>query len=86
MTKLEAIGILGIRSFSPDQPTYLKFLPGCTIFVGPNGSGKTTIIEALKYVCTGEMPPGSKNGALIHDLKVMKQLKIIIIIMKAIII
>ena len=35
--------------------------------MGSNGSGKTTIIEALKYATTGEQPPNSKGGAFIHD-------------------
>jgi DNA repair protein RAD50 len=37
--------------------------------VGLNGSGKTTIIECLKYVTTGDLPPNSKGGAFIHDPK-----------------
>ena len=36
--------------------------------MGANGCGKTTIIESLKYVVTGSMPPGVKSGqAFIHD-------------------
>ena len=32
---------------------------------------KKTIIECLKYACTGELPPNCKNGqAFIHDTKV----------------
>ncbi|KAG0244514.1 DNA repair protein rad50 [Mortierella sp. GBA43] len=34
-----------------------------------NGSGKTTIIECLKYVTTGDLPPGSKGGAFVNDPK-----------------
>lgn len=37
--------------------------------MGLNGSGKTTIIECLKYVTTGDLPPNSKGGAFIHDPK-----------------
>jgi DNA repair protein RAD50 len=33
-----------------------------------NGSGKTTIIECLKYITTGELPPNTKiGGGFIHD-------------------
>ena len=32
-----------------------------------NGSGKTTIIEALKYATTGEQPTNTRGGAFIHD-------------------
>lgn len=30
-----------------------------------------TIIECLKYVTSGDMPPGSKNSAFVHDPKVV---------------
>lgn len=29
-----------------------------------------TIIECLKYATSGELPPGSKGGAFVHDPKV----------------
>src|SRR3546814_13442215 len=32
------------------------------MIVGENGCGKTTIIECLKYACSGSLPPGSRNG------------------------
>lgn len=34
---------------------------------GQNGSGKTTIIECLKYITTGDLPPNSKGAAFILD-------------------
>jgi DNA repair protein RAD50 len=45
--------------------------------VGYNGSGKTTIIECLKYATTGELPPNSKGGAFIHDPKVLSRTSIL---------
>ncbi|CAF4374007.1 unnamed protein product, partial [Rotaria sordida] len=40
------------------------------LIVGPNGSGKTTIIECLKYMATGIMPAGAKTGgAFVYDPK-----------------
>ncbi len=33
------------------------------MIVGQNGSGKTTIIECLKYACTGKLPPGGASTA-----------------------
>ncbi len=36
--------------------------------VGKNGSGKTTIIETLKMVTTGDLPPNCRGGqAFIND-------------------
>lgn len=33
-----------------------------TLILGQNGCGKTTIIECLRYITTGDCPPGSYNG------------------------
>ncbi|CAK7272379.1 DNA repair protein rad50 [Sporothrix epigloea] len=67
--KIEKLGIRGIRSFSPANQESMLFNTPVTLIVGYNGSGKTTIIEALKYATTGEQPPNSKGGAFIHDPK-----------------
>jgi DNA repair protein RAD50 len=41
-----------------------------TVIEGPNGCGKTTIIECLRYVTTGSLPPTSSNGqSFVHDPK-----------------
>ena len=41
--------------------------------MGQNGSGKTTIIECLKYGTAGMLPPGgNKDGAFIHDPKLCR--------------
>ncbi|KAI9789941.1 MAG: DNA repair protein rad50, partial [Peltula sp. TS41687] len=47
----------------------IQFHTPLTLIVGYNGSGKTTIIECLKYATTGDLPPNSKGGAFIHDPK-----------------
>ncbi|KAL8778552.1 MAG: hypothetical protein Q9194_001935 [Teloschistes cf. exilis] len=68
--KIDKLSIRGIRSFDNSQPEVIQFSTPLTLIVGYNGSGKTTIIESLKYATTGEMPPNSKaNGAFIHDPK-----------------
>jgi DNA repair protein RAD50 len=36
-------------------------------------SGKTTIIESLKYVTTGDFPPNSKGGAFVYDPKLANE-------------
>lgn len=70
MSSLDALMIQGIRSFgagSQDQGM-IKFLSPLTLILGENGCGKTTIIEALKYATTGDMPPGSSRGqSFVHD-------------------
>ncbi|CAK7236903.1 DNA repair protein rad50 [Sporothrix curviconia] len=68
-SKIEKLGIRGIRSFSPASQESMLFNTPLTLIVGYNGSGKTTIIETLKYATTGEQPPNSKGGAFIHDPK-----------------
>lgn len=69
MSKIEKLGIQGIRSFDSDGHfETIKFYAPLTLVVGINGSGKTTIIESLKYAVTGILPPGAKTGgAFIHD-------------------
>lgn len=60
----------------------IEFHTPLTLIVGMNGSGKTTIIECLKYGTTGIMPPGSVGSAFVHDpqmageKEVMAQVKI----------
>ncbi|KAF2736526.1 hypothetical protein EJ04DRAFT_562390 [Polyplosphaeria fusca] len=68
--KIERLQILGIRSFGHQFAQSIIFDTPLTLIVGWNGSGKTTIIECLKYATTGELPPNSKTGgAFIHDPK-----------------
>lgn len=54
--------IQGIRSYSTDisRSQTLDFYP-LTLIVGHNGSGKTSIIEALKFIIAGEEPPLSDS-------------------------
>lgn len=47
--------------------THVTFSPGVTIFVGPNGQGKTNIVEALRYLSTLSSHRVSGTAALIHD-------------------
>jgi predicted ATP-binding protein involved in virulence len=41
MSHIQSMAILGIRSFSPEEPSYIKFFSPLTLIVGSNGSGKT---------------------------------------------
>ncbi|KAJ9220450.1 hypothetical protein DTO169C6_7194 [Paecilomyces variotii] len=68
-SKIDKLSILGVRSFDNTRSETIQFHTPLTLIVGYNGSGKTTIIECLKYATTGELPPNSKGGAFIHDPK-----------------
>ncbi len=59
--------IRGIRSFSDASDQNITFVAPLTVIIGTNGSGKTTIIECLKYAVTGDLPPNTKGGAFVHD-------------------
>ena len=73
MCSVEKMLVRGIRAFSPHNEDAIEFFKPLTIIVGPNGSGKTTVIECLKQACTGTMPPGVKKGAaFIHDPNLSK--------------
>jgi DNA repair protein RAD50 len=83
MSKIKKLSILGVRSFDNVRSETIEFFHPLTLIVGLNGSGKTTIIECLKYITTGDLPPNTKiGGAFIHDPKlcgekeVMAQVKI----------
>ncbi|XP_068600668.1 DNA repair protein RAD50-like [Brachionichthys hirsutus] len=71
MSRIEKMSILGVRSFGIEDKDkqIISFFNPLTVLVGPNGAGKTTIIECLKYATSGELPPGSKGGAFVHDPK-----------------
>ena len=62
MSSISKLSIRGIRSFSPDSDQAIEFYSPLTMIVGANGCGKTTIIECLKYACTGSLPPGARSG------------------------
>ncbi|MDX9791623.1 MAG: AAA family ATPase, partial [Candidatus Kapabacteria bacterium] len=45
---LSDIEIVGFKSFA--QKTRLKFAPGLSAVVGPNGCGKTNVVDAIRWV------------------------------------
>ncbi|QQP36530.1 hypothetical protein FKW44_021662, partial [Caligus rogercresseyi] len=69
MSQIEKLQIQGIRSFGPrdEDKSRIDFMSNeesspLTLILGQNGCGKTTIIECLRYITTGDHPPGSHSG------------------------
>ena len=73
MASLNKLAIRGIRSFDDKQISIIEFFAPVTVIVGHNGSGKTTIIECLKYATTGDQPPNTRGGAFVHDPKMANE-------------
>src|SRR3954464_10149214 len=46
--KLTRLRLVGFKSFV--EPTDMLFQPGLTGIVGPNGCGKSNLVEALRWV------------------------------------
>lgn len=76
MTYLDKLLIKGIRSYNPNDSNTIEFCSSMTLIVGANGTGKTTIIECLKYITTGNLPPNSKGGAFVYDARLAREVDI----------
>jgi DNA repair ATPase RecN len=66
---LPAAHIVGIHvqgAFLPD--VWLAFSPGCNVLIGGKGSGKTSILECLRFVLGTEVPT-SKQGDVANHLQ-----------------
>ncbi|KAF7639526.1 AAA_23 domain-containing protein [Meloidogyne graminicola] len=74
MVQFVGLKIQGIRSVG-DAPLCINFLTPLTIIQGPNGTGKTTIIEALNYITTGALPPG-KMPTFIHNNQIANKARV----------
>ncbi|OAF66371.1 hypothetical protein A3Q56_05909 [Intoshia linei] len=66
---LRELRIKGIRNYNYEDESAeeIKFMSPLTLILGNNGTGKTTIIEALKYITIGELPPGYRNALFVYD-------------------
>ncbi|KAH9922826.1 P-loop containing nucleoside triphosphate hydrolase protein [Epithele typhae] len=73
MAHINKLAIRGIRSFDDKTIAVIEFFSPVTVIVGHNGSGKTTIIECLKYATTGDQPPNTRGGAFVHDPKMANE-------------
>lgn len=62
MALLHSLQICGVRSFSPESKETISFNTPVILFLGQNGSGKTTIIKSIRFALTSELPSGSSSG------------------------
>ena len=77
MSTIQRMSIQGIRSYGPrEQDTQMiEFFTPVTLIIGQNGCGKTTIIEALKYATTSDMPPNTKGASFLFDPKLIDEVE-----------
>jgi chromosome segregation protein len=62
---LKKLNILGFKSFS--NKTTIRFSNGLTAIVGPNGCGKTNVLDALRWVL-GEQKPTLLRGGKMEEI------------------
>jgi len=65
MVEFNALRLNGFKSFV--EPTELLIEPGLTGVIGPNGCGKSNLVEALRWAM-GETSPKSMRGTGMEDV------------------
>ena len=65
MFYIKKIKINNFRCFSSKK---INLIPGTNVLIGENGCGKTSIAEAIGYVCLGKSFKGAKDkDVLLHN-------------------
>ncbi|MBI3020485.1 MAG: chromosome segregation protein SMC, partial [Candidatus Omnitrophica bacterium] len=63
--RVKQLEVLGFKSFA--KKTTIHFEPGVTAIVGPNGSGKTNVVDAIRWVL-GEHNPRDIRAPRLEDV------------------